>query len=178
MSSKYSPVQRLALWQELEGSKFSWFFSQCRSHRAESDWRVRWCCPGCRDTSPGWRTQRGCPDQADPSQGRNHPQTIQSTIGDQQIYFSTRRNVLGSDGMTKSDCSCSLCALSVLCECLLSALWMLEVILKSSWSHHEEFKAKRWRLCALDKLSSDRQTDGHWYFLSSRRSQKCEFNTK
>ena len=33
----------------------------------------------------------------------------------------TRRSILGSDGMTKSDCSWSLSALSGLCECLLSA---------------------------------------------------------
>ena len=89
MNWKYSPVQRLGLLQELEGSKFSWFFSQCRSHRAESDWGARWSCPGLRDTSLGWRTQRGCPAQADQCQGgRHHLQPIQSTVGDQRINFS------------------------------------------------------------------------------------------
>ena len=34
-------------------------------------------------------------------------------------YFTTRRSILGSDGMTKSDCSL---ALSVPSECCLSAL--------------------------------------------------------
>ena len=75
----------------------------------------------------------------------------------------TRRSILGSDGMTKSDCwvlfKYSLSAFWVLwvpSECLLNALW---VILKSSWSHHEESEAKRWRLSALDNFVPDRRTD-------------------
>ena len=55
------------------------------------------------------------------------------------IIILTRRSILGSDGMTKSDCSLSfwllfkycLSAFWVLSECLLNALWD---ILKSSWS--------------------------------------------
>ena len=57
-------------------------------------------------------------------------------------FLITRRSILGSDGMTKSDCSLALWVHS---ECPLSAVWVLyisalwihpEVILKSSWSHH------------------------------------------
>ena len=77
----YSPVQRLGLLQKLEGSKFSWLFSQCRSRSAESDWKERWSYLGWQDKSPGWRTQRGCPDPVDQCQGRrNHPQPIQYTV--------------------------------------------------------------------------------------------------
>ena len=45
---------------------------------------------------------------------------------------------------------CSLSAFSVLSECSMNP----EVIEKSSWKSD----AKRWRLCALDKLGSDGQT--------------------
>ena len=89
----------------------------------------------------------------------------------------TRRSILGSDGMTKSDCSLALWELF---KCSLSAFWVIlksswshpEVILKSSWSHPEESEAERWKLWALEHFSSNRQTNEHLHFLSSCRNQK------
>ena len=67
------------------------------------------------------------------------------------LWESTRRSVLGSDCMSKSNCSLALC-------------------------HHEESEVKRWRLNALDKFVPDRQTDRQIDrqsdTLSSSRSQK------
>ena len=101
-----------------------------------------------------------------------------------KILRRTRRSILGSDGMMKSDCSfalwvlfkCSLSAFWVPSECLLSAFWVLwvigesswshpegpEVILKSSWSHHEIIMMKMMKIESLKQLSAkgtDRRTD-------------------
>ena len=89
------------------------------------------------------------------------------------LCVKTRWSILGSDDMTKSDCSLYLwflsdCSSSILwgsSECSLnhlkSSLSYPEDILKSSWtwSHSEESEAKRWRLCALEHFSPDRQTN-------------------
>ena len=97
----------------------------------------------------------------------------------------TRRCILGSDGMTKSDCSISLwllfkyslSAFWVLSECSLNACLMLsesswsypEVILKSCWSHSEVILKSSWRIwgqkmkivCSRQTFieQTDRQTD-------------------
>ena len=112
------------------------------------------------------------------------------------IHKVTRRSILGSDGMTKSDCSLSLwliseCSLSILwvpseyslnaCLMLLESSWRHpEDILKTSWKHHEESEAERWRLSALEHFVPNGQTDGqthrHCDFLSSCWSQQIYLN--
>ena len=108
----------------------------------------------------------------------------------------TRRSILGSAGMTKSNCSFSLWMLS---ECSLNACLMLsdsswshpQIILKTSWRHHEDILKTSWSLHELFMKSSWRiwgwkmkiecsrqlwagQTDGQteWLLGLLSRSQK------
>jgi len=89
-----------------------------------------------------------------------------NTFLTQSIILSvTRRSILGSDGMMKSDWSLSLwvlfkyslsalCVLWVLSECLLNALWFIlksssnhpEDIMKTSWRHPEDILKSSWTL--------------------------------
>ena len=78
------------------------------------------------------------------------------------IVTETRQSILGSDGMTKSDCSL---ALWVLLKYSLSALWLLS----------ESLVLKMMKIESLKQLTAkwtDGQIDRDYHSLSSCQSQK------